>query len=156
MLGVLAALLLAGEGVLALVHWQLYQLMVVVDPATGLTSGNVAAPLWIESEKLYVWALIVAVMGLADAAPARRAALSGVLLATGVLAIGGTLAGQPFTDPLPGLVGQYVGVPAGDEPGRAGRRWAPSRAWSPLGSSTTTRGSCGSTRRCCSSATARS
>ena len=64
--------------------------MVVVDPATGLTSGNVAAPLWIESEKLYVWALIVAVMGLAMRRQ-RDELLSGVLLATGVLAMGGTL-----------------------------------------------------------------
>jgi hypothetical protein len=107
-LGILAALLLAGEGVLARLHLQLYQLMVVVDPATGLTSGNVAAPLWIESEKLYVWALIVAVMGLVMRRQ-RDELLSGVLLATGVLAIGGTLLSHPFTDPLPGLVGQYVG-----------------------------------------------
>jgi ABC-type transport system involved in cytochrome c biogenesis permease subunit len=107
-LGVLAALLLAGEGVLARLHVQLYQLMVVVDPVTGLTSGKVAAPLWIESEKLYVWALIVAVMGLLMRRQ-RDELLSGVLLATGVLAIGGTLLSHPFTDPLPGLVGQYVG-----------------------------------------------
>jgi len=108
MLGILAALLLAGEGILLVVHWRLYQLMVVVDPTTGITSGHVAAPLWIESEKLYVWALIVAVMGLVMRRQ-RDDLLGGVLVATGVLAIGGTLLSHPFTDPLPGLLGQYVG-----------------------------------------------
>ena len=107
-LAVLAALLLAGELVLAWTHWQLYQLMVVVDPATGLTSGHVAAPLWIESEKLYIWALIVAVMGLLMRRQ-RDELLSGMLFCTAALAVGGVVLGKPFTDPLPGLIGQYAG-----------------------------------------------
>ena len=107
-LGILAALLLVGEAMLAWTHWHLYRLMVVVDPTTGLTTGNVAAPLWIESEKLYVWALIVAIIGLFMRRQ-RDELISGVLLCAALLAIGGVLLGKPFTDPLPGLLGQYTG-----------------------------------------------
>jgi hypothetical protein len=34
-----------------------------VSPETGAITGRVAVPLWIESEKLYVWALTVALLG---------------------------------------------------------------------------------------------
>lgn len=118
-LALLTALLAVGESLLAWMHWQLYQLMVVVDPSSGIVSGHVAAPLWIESEKLYVWALIVAVMGLLVRRQ-RDELLSGVLFCAAVLAIGGALLGRPFTDPLPNLVAQYSGyLEAMDAGGRA-------------------------------------
>ncbi len=107
-LGALVGFLIAGEMLLGWLHMQLYRLMLVVDPATGIITGRVAAPLWIESEKLYVWALIVGVMGLLMRQK-RDELLPGVLTITGVLAIGGALLGRPFTDPLPGLIGQYTG-----------------------------------------------
>jgi len=107
-LGSLAAVLVAGECVLAWFHWQLYWAMVVVDPATGLVSGHVAAPLWIESEKLHVWALLVAVMGVLMRRQ-RSELLAGVTFFAGFLAVGGALIGQPFTNPLPSLISQYVG-----------------------------------------------
>jgi cytochrome c biogenesis factor len=104
----MTALLVAGEGVLAWYHYRLWQLAVVVDPATGMVTGHVAPPLWIESEKLYVWALITALMGVFMRRH-RDELLPGVMLAVAALAAAGVLLGQPFTDPLPGLLGQYSG-----------------------------------------------
>ena len=105
---VFALVLAGGECVLLWMHWRLYQLMIVVDPSTGMTTGHVAAPPWIESEKLYIWALIVAIMGLFMRRH-REDLLGGVLLLGGLLAIGGALLGQPLTNPLPNLLAQYVG-----------------------------------------------
>ena len=104
----LAALLVGGECALAWFHWRLWQLMVVVDPSSGLVSGHVAAPLWIESEKLYLWALLVAVMGVLMRRQ-RDELLTGVTLSAAALAVAGTLVGRPFTNPLPDLIGQYTG-----------------------------------------------
>ena len=59
----LTGLLVAGECVTVWFHWQLARIMVVVDPASGLVSGHVIPGVWLESEKLYLWALLVAVMG---------------------------------------------------------------------------------------------
>lgn len=107
-LGAAAALLLAGEAVLVWFHWRLWQLAQVVDPLTGQVTGRVAVPLWVESEKLYVWALAVAVLGV-FVRTQRKELLSGIMLVTAVLMAGGALLGQPFTDPVPGFLGQYAG-----------------------------------------------
>ncbi|NTU71250.1 MAG: cytochrome c biogenesis protein CcsA [Coriobacteriia bacterium] len=107
-LAVLATFLVAGEVLLGWMHWRLYDLMLVVEPSTGLTTGHVAAPLWIESEKLYVWALLVAVMGLCMRRQ-RDELMPGALFGAGVLAVGGTLLSKPFSNPLPNLLSQYVG-----------------------------------------------
>jgi len=82
--------------------------MAVIDPATGLKTGHVAAPLWIESEKLFVWALLVGIMGLLMRRH-RDELLGGVLACTSVLTIASVLTGQPFTNPIPNLIGQYSG-----------------------------------------------
>ncbi len=58
----LTLLLLAGEGVLGWFHLRIYSLAEVVSP-DGAARGHVAVPLWVESEKLFVWALLVAVLG---------------------------------------------------------------------------------------------
>ena len=107
-LGAMTLLLLAGEGVLIWLHWRLWQLAAVVDPATGRTVANVAVSLWVESEKLYVWALIVALFGVFMRRQ-RQELLPGVMLAVAVLSAGAVLIGQPFTNPLPGFLGQYYG-----------------------------------------------
>jgi len=107
-LGTMAALLLAGEGVLVWFHVRLYQLAAVVDPATGATTGHVAVPLWIESEKLYVWALAVAVLGLVMRRQ-RAELMSGVMLVTAALTLGAAILGRPFSAPLVGFLGQYTG-----------------------------------------------
>ena len=104
----MAALLLAGEGVLVWLHWRLWQLAVVVDPSSGQITGHVAPPLWIESEKLYAWALITCLMAVFMRRQ-RGELLSGVMLIVALLTAGGALLGQPFTHPLPGFLGQYVG-----------------------------------------------
>jgi cytochrome c biogenesis factor len=107
-LGASALLLAVGEGVLVWFHWRLYQLAVVASPETGTVTGRVAVPLWVESEKLYVWALIVAVMGLLMRRH-REELLGGVALITAVLMAGAAVWGRPFTEPLPQFLGQYGG-----------------------------------------------
>lgn len=103
-----ALVLLAGEVGLALFHKRLYDLAVVVDPASGAVTGNVAVPLWVESEKLFVWALAVAVLGVMMRRH-REELLPGVMLITAALMAGASLLGKPFTEPVPGFIGQYVG-----------------------------------------------
>jgi len=107
-LAAMAWLLVAGEFALAWFHWRLYDLAVVVDPATGAATGRVAVPLWVESEKLFVWALAVAVLG-SIMQRQRRELLPGVMLITAVLTAGAALLGRPFTQAIPGFFGQYYG-----------------------------------------------
>ena len=102
-----AALLLAGEGVLVWFHLRIYQLAAVVSP-DGVASGHVAVPLWVESEKLFVWALIVAVLGMLMRRQ-RDDLLQGVMLVAAVLMFGAGLLGKPFSAPLPSFFGQYYG-----------------------------------------------
>ena len=102
----MTALLAVGELVLIWFHASLYQAMPVVSPQTSAVTGHVAAPLWIESEKLYVWALVVAVMGVLMRRD-RRALLGGVNVLVALFTIGAVVFGRPFTEPLPGLLGQY-------------------------------------------------
>ena len=106
-LALTTALLAAGELLLVWFHWQLYSTAVVVDPVSQTVVGRLAVPLWIESEKLYLWALIVAVMGLC-ARSHRDELLPGVGLTVSLLTVGAVLWGRPFTDPLPSFFGQYV------------------------------------------------
>jgi cytochrome c biogenesis factor len=107
-LSIMALLLVAGEGVLVWFHWRLWQLAVVVDPSTGRTVTHVAVSMWVESEKLYVWALMVALFGVAMRRQ-RKELLPGVMLAVAALSAGGALIGAPFTAPLPGFLAQYYG-----------------------------------------------
>lgn len=105
-IGTLVAALALGEILLAWFHLRLWQLTEVVDPLTGASAGTFAVPLWIESEKLYVWALVLAVIALL----ARRKGdelrpLLGVAAAG--LAIGALVWGRPFADPLPDFLGGY-------------------------------------------------
>lgn len=104
----MASLLVIGELALIWFHWQLYQLTVVVEPTTGAVTGRVAVPLWVESEKLYVWALIVAVLGVVMRRQ-REELLQSVLIMTAILSFGAAAIGQPFTDPVPSFLAQYVG-----------------------------------------------
>src|SRR5574340_869601 len=102
----LVVLLGAGEAALMWFHLQLWRLCHVVDPLSGTVAGAFAVPLWIESEKLYVWALILSVIALATRR--HRAELQPALAAaTALLAIGAVLWGHPFTTPLPDFLGQY-------------------------------------------------
>ena len=107
-LGVMTLLLVAGEGVLVWFHWRLWQLATVVEPDTGRVVTRVAVSMWVESEKLYVWALVVALMGVAMRRQ-RAELLPGVMVAVAALSAGGALIGKPFTEPLPGFLAQYYG-----------------------------------------------
>jgi cytochrome c biogenesis factor len=104
----MTALLVAGEGVLVWFHWRLWQLAAVVDPESGRIVTHVAVSMWVESEKLYVWALMVALFGVAMRRQ-RKELLPGVMIAVAALSAGGALIGRPFTDPLPGFLSQYYG-----------------------------------------------
>lgn len=121
-LAAMALFIAAGEATLIWFHYRLWRLCAVIDPSTGSSVGRVAVPLWIESEKLFVWALVVAVLG-ASVRRHRDELLSGILLVTAVLAAGAALQGRPFSEPLPGFLGQYIGFlqasAAGGEAARA-------------------------------------
>jgi ABC-type transport system involved in cytochrome c biogenesis permease subunit len=107
-LGAMTVLLVGGEAVLIWFHYQLYQLAVVVDPSNGQVTGRVAVSLWVESEKLYMWALMVALLALVMRRQ-RAQLLPGAMLSVAVLAGASVLLGRPFTAPLPGFLGQYAG-----------------------------------------------
>lgn len=106
-LAAMAALLGMGELVLVWFHWRLWQLCTVIDPSTGRATIHVAAPLWIESEKLYVWALLAAVMGLLMRRH-REDLMRGVTLAVATLTLMAVFLGEPFVNPLPSFLAQYV------------------------------------------------
>ena len=84
-LGSMTGLLLLGEALLAWFHFQLYQFTPVVDPSSGLVQGHVAVSLWVEGERLYIWALMVAILGVL-ARRERDKLLSGVMLSVAVIA----------------------------------------------------------------------
>jgi ABC-type transport system involved in cytochrome c biogenesis permease subunit len=102
-----AAVLVLGELVLIWFHWRLYSLAAVVSP-DGIAQGNVAVPLWVESEKLFVWALLLAVLG-SLMRRQRKELLPAAMLLTSALVFGAALLGRPFTEPIPGFFGQYYG-----------------------------------------------
>jgi ABC-type transport system involved in cytochrome c biogenesis permease subunit len=104
---VLAGTLVAGECVLLWFHWRLAGVMAVADPATGVLTGHVLAAPWIESEMLFIWALLVALMGVFMRRH-RDELLRGVTLSAAVLTFCAMLLGRPLTNPLPSLVGQYT------------------------------------------------
>ncbi len=108
MMGATTVLLVAGEGVLVWFHWRLYDIAVVASPETGVITGRLAVPLWVESEKLFVWALIVGVMALFMRRH-RDELLPGTAVILALLLAGSTLWGHPFTMPLPSFLGQYEG-----------------------------------------------
>jgi len=107
-LGAMTLLLAGGELVLIWFHLRLYQLAVVVDPSTNQVTGRIAVSLWVEGERLYMWALMVAILALLMRRQ-RRELMRGAMLAVAVLAAAAVLLGKPFTDPLPNFLSQYSG-----------------------------------------------
>lgn len=103
-----ACVLVAGEVWLAWFHYRLWELTAVADPMSGAIVTHVAVPLWVESEKLFVWALIVAVIG-ALMRRQREDLEAGIMISAAALIAGAALLGQPFTDPVPSFLEQYRG-----------------------------------------------
>ncbi|MCL4553704.1 MAG: cytochrome c biogenesis protein [Actinobacteria bacterium] len=101
-----AAVLVVGEGLLIWFHWRLYQAAVVVNPQTGDITGRIAVPVWVESEKLYFWALLLAILG-AVLRRHKAEILPGAAILTAALVLAASLSGNPFTEPLPRFFGQY-------------------------------------------------
>lgn len=97
-----------GEAVLVWFHLRLGQVCVTADPQSGRVVGSFAVPLWIESEKLYVLALLLAVIavGIRRHGEELRPMLAGFAAA---LAGAALLVGKPFTAPLPDFLAQYQG-----------------------------------------------
>lgn len=58
-LGATVVALLAGFGFLAWFHFKIYTNIELVNPANQVVMAKLAAPLWIESEKLYFWAIFL-------------------------------------------------------------------------------------------------
>lgn len=93
---------------LAYFHVQIYRAVEFMDAFSGLNSG-IAAPLWIENEKLFFWAallFIFAFFGQKKPAAYRRTAMvaaSAFLLLTVVF-------DNPFKYPLPGLHSEVLGL----------------------------------------------
>lgn len=106
--GALLAALAIGEAALVWFHLRLGQVCVVVDPQSGRVTGSFAVPLWIESEKLYVLALLLAAIavGAKRHGEELRPMLAG---AAAALAAAALLVGKPFTAPLPDFLAQYQG-----------------------------------------------
>jgi len=105
-LSVLLGTLAVGEIALMWFHLRLWQVCQLVDPTTGIATGSFAVPLWIESEKLFVWALLVAAIGVGVK---RHGDEMRPMLAMGAVALaaGAVLLGKPFTQPLPDFLAQY-------------------------------------------------
>lgn len=102
----LTGALAAGEIALLWFHVRLWQITQVVEPVTGSVYGSFAVPPWVESEKLYVWALILTVIALS----VRRKGdelrpLLGV--AAAALTLGALYSGRPFAEPLPDFLSGY-------------------------------------------------
>jgi cytochrome c biogenesis factor len=106
MLAALLGTLLLGEAALIWFHVRLWQLCQLADPTTGLVTGGFAVPIWVESEKLYIWALIVTALALGVK---RHGTELRPMLAVGAigLAAGAVLLGRPFMEPLPDFFAQY-------------------------------------------------
>ncbi len=107
-IALLLLVLLAGEAALVRLHLAIYDAAIVVDPRFNNLIGRVAVPLWIESEKLYVWALMLSAIALLVRRQRERLLpILGVLAAllTGLALI----QGKPFAEPLPRFFAQYRG-----------------------------------------------
>lgn len=107
-LAVVLGLLGVGELALAWFHLRLWQVAVVLDPSTGALAGRIAVPLWIESEKLYVWAIALAALSLLVRRH-RDELLPFLGVSVAALTLGALYLGRPFTNPLPDFLGQYRG-----------------------------------------------
>lgn len=101
--------LLLGFAVLVWFHYQIYVGVNIISPSSGLPVAKLMAPLWIESEKLYFWAIF---LGLFTYFVYRRdenktfSAWLNVVFAGFVYLT--MLTSNPFAEPLPGLHGEIV------------------------------------------------
>lgn len=96
-----------GEAALLWFHFQVYAAALVLDPWSGQVVGRVAPSPWIESEKLYVWAVMLAILALL-ARKGRDEVLPILGVGVAVLTAGALVEGRPFADPLPRFFGQYT------------------------------------------------
>jgi ABC-type transport system involved in cytochrome c biogenesis permease subunit len=109
---VLTAVLWAGWGRLALFHWTIWRSVTIAGPdyfgvsASGLppgATGHLAVPLWIEGEKLFAWACLLALAVLVLWRRRDDPLFSSALAVASALALAAVIVTNPFFAPLPGL-----------------------------------------------------
>jgi ABC-type transport system involved in cytochrome c biogenesis permease subunit len=116
--GALAIALWAGWARLAWFHWQVFKALRIPDfsPETGVPlsgrGGGLAVPLWIEGEKLYAWACLLALAVVLLWRRRRDPVFSWGLAAVGGLVLLALISGDPFGAPLPGLHSELTGYAA--------------------------------------------
>lgn len=97
---VLTLLLAIGFFVLIWFHLQIFRLVPLIDPLEGGLRGRFLIPLWLDEEKLYFWALILALFtGFRQRFPGRFTRYLNLTLALFVILV--VLASNPFATPLP-------------------------------------------------------
>lgn len=98
-------------------HVQIYRAVEFTDSFTGLRSG-IAAPLWIENEKLFFWAALFFLFVIFG--PRKPEAYRKTVLFVGAVFLLLTTAfDSPFNNPLPGLHSEITGFVAASESGDA-------------------------------------
>lgn len=98
---VLGTTLLLGAGFLLLVwfHYQINAKLQILNPMTGQPLGRFYVPVWIESEKLYFWTLVFALLVIVS----RKKPVAftvGLNVVLGILAILTVTTSNPFREPL--------------------------------------------------------
>lgn len=96
--------LLFGFALLAWFHFKIYTAIEIVNPLNNYVMGRLMAPLWIENEKLYFWAIFLGLFTYFVYRKNREAQFSQSLnlVFAGFIVL--TMAtSNPFETPLPGL-----------------------------------------------------
>lgn len=115
--GAALTLLIVGFFLLAWFHYQIYQSLPIIDPISFQTAGRFAVPLWIDTEKIYFWTLL---LGIFVFFINRRQPLGFVSATNLVLSLFIFLTvfySNPFSTPLPLFHGEISGYVRGMETG---------------------------------------
>ncbi|MBE0448817.1 MAG: cytochrome c biogenesis protein CcsA [Actinobacteria bacterium] len=105
--------LLLGFLLLAWFHLKIYSSIELINPANGFMVGRVMAPLWIENEKLYFWAVLLGLFTYLIYRGDREGLFSrwlNIVFAGFVLLT--MLTSNPLASPLPGLHEEISGYQA--------------------------------------------
>lgn len=105
-----AVLVLLGLSFLvaAIFHLVIYMTIKFYDPFTGGTT-RLAAPLWIENEKLFIWSLLLYFIAYFTSASRDADFRKTSLIAASVFIIAVAVFDNPFRNPLPNLHSEIIG-----------------------------------------------
>jgi len=117
--------LVLGFLILAWFHLKIYMSIELVNPANGFAMGRVMAPLWIENEKLYFWAMFLGFFTYFVYNKYREEVFARVLnIVFGLFILLALFSSNPFEAPLPGLhseISNYMSAMSGADPYNAMR-----------------------------------